>query len=155
MPNTPALIGLGATGLFCTDKLDNNETSSVESIFNAVGMSIWVDSESNLDTVTAVSGSGPAYFFSLCEHLISAGVEQGLTADQAYQLVVQTAVGAAQMAKTANNNNISSLRTNVTSKGGTTESGLKVLTEHNFEHIINKVIRAAKNRSQELSKDFS
>lgn len=155
MPNTPALIGLGATGLFGAGELDEAETAYIESVFNAVGISIWVNSESDLDTVTALSGSGPAYLFSLFEHLISAGVEHGLSVDQAFQLVTQTAVGAAQMAKTAQNNNIKTLRNNVTSKGGTTEAGLNVLAEHNFEHIIKKVISAAKNRSLELSKDFS
>ena len=155
MPNTPALVGLGATGLFCADELDATESSSIETVFNAVGINVWVANESDLDTVTAISGSGPAYFFSLCEHLISAGVEHGLNLDQAFDLVVQTAVGAAQMAKTAENYNISTLRNNVTSKNGTTESGLTVLAEHNFEHIIKKVINAAKNRSQELSKKFS
>lgn len=155
MPNTPALIGLGATGLFGAGELDEAETAYIESVFNAVGISIWVNSESDLDTVTALSGSGPAYLFSLFEHLISAGVEHGLSVDQAFQLVTQTAVGAAQMAKTAQKNNIKTLRNNVTSKGGTTEAGLNVLAEHNFEHIIKKVISAAKNRSLELSKDFS
>ncbi len=155
MPNTPALIGLGATGLFGAGELDEAETFYIESVFNAVGISIWVNSESDLDAVTALSGSGPAYLFSLFEHLISAGVEQGLSVDQAFQLVTQTAVGAAQMAKTAQNNNIRTLRNNVTSKGGTTEAGLNVLAKHNFEHIIKKVISAAKNRSLELSKDFS
>ncbi len=155
MPNTPALIGLGATGLFGAGELDEAETAYIESVFNAVGISIWVNSESDLDTVTALSGSGPAYLFSLFEHLISAGVEHGLSVDQAFQLVTQTAVGAAQMAKTAQKNNIKTLRNNVTSKGGTTEAGLNVLAEHNFEHIIKQVISAAKNRSLELSKDFS
>lgn len=154
MPNTPALIGLGATGLFCSDQLNDYEKSSIENIFNAVGTSVWVNTEDDLDTVTALSGSGPAYFFSLCEHLIKAGIELGLEPDQAHQLVVQTAVGAAQMAKLTPINGISALRNNVTSKGGTTEAGIKALNEQNFERIIKNALQVAKNRSQEMSKEF-
>ncbi len=154
MPNTPALIGLGVTGLFSDDELTDNEISSIENIFNAVGSSVWLNSEDDLETVTALSGSGPAYFFTLCEHLIAAGIEQGLDPAQAHELVVQTAIGAAHMAKSAPINKISTLRANVTSKGGTTEAGLNELANQNFELIIKKVIQAAKNRSKELSKDF-
>lgn len=154
MPNTPALIGLGATGLYSDDELTDNEISSIENIFNAVGSSVWLNSEDDLETVTALSGSGPAYFFSLCEHLIAAGIEQGLDPAQAHELVVQTAIGSAHMAKSAQINKISTLRANVTSKGGTTEAGLNELANQNFELIIKKVIQAAKNRSKELSKDF-
>lgn len=154
MPNTPALIGLGATGLFCADKLNGYEKSSIENIFNAVGTSVWVNTEDDLDTVTALSGSGPAYFFSLCEHLIKAGIELGLEPEQAHQLVVQTAVGAAQMTKLAPANSISTLRNNVTSKGGTTEAGIRALKEQNFEQIIKNAIQVAKDRSQEMSKEF-
>ena len=154
MPNTPALIGLSATGLYSSDEITDDQKSSIENIFNAVGCSVWLNSEDDLDIVTALSGSGPAYFFSLCEHLIAAGIEQGLDPIQAHELVVQTAVGAAHMAKSAPINKISTLRANVTSKGGTTEAGLNELAKHNFEHMIKQVIQAAKDRSEELSKEF-
>jgi len=156
MPNTPAMISLSATGLFCDNQLSQSVKESIENIFSAIGNSIWLAREEDLDTVTALSGSGPAYFFLFCEQLI----EAGLSHEQAHKLVIQTAIGASQMAlmsKTQSEKNLDSLsilRDKVTSKGGTTEAGIKTLIEENFTEAIRKAVNAAKTRSIELSSEY-
>jgi len=160
MPNTPAMISLSATGLFCDNQLSQSVKESIENIFSAIGNSIWLAREEDLDTVTALSGSGPAYFFLFCEQLIQAGIEAGLSHEQAHNLVIQTAIGASQMAlmsKTQSEKNLDSLsilRDKVTSKGGTTEAGIKTLIEENFTEAIRKAVNAAKTRSIELSSEY-
>ena len=158
MPNTPALLGLGASGLFSQQVIDPESKTAIEDIFSTIGISIWVDTETQLDTVTALSGSGPAYFFQMIESLIAAGVAEGLSPDQAQQLVIQTALGAAHMAKQTTINesrqSVSDLRKSVTSKGGTTEAGLASLQADQFAEIIKHAIHKAKSRSIELSDEF-
>lgn len=151
MPNTPALIGLGATGLFSADALSDAVKNELNAIFNGVGISIWTQQEEDIDSVTAISGSGPAYFFKIFEAMQTAAIELGLNEEDAKQLILQTALGAAQMAK-ASDLELSQLRENVTSKGGTTAAALASLADNQLDHIIQQAVQAAKQRSIELAK---
>lgn len=153
MPNTPALIGVGATGLFAHVSLSDEKKIIAESILKTVGMTVWLKEESQLDTVTALSGSGPAYFFLIMEAFAKAAESFGLPADIAKQLIMQTALGAAKMAQQSPDS-LSQLRKNVTSPGGTTEKGLQILEEHHLHSILQKTIEAAKKRSEELAQQL-
>jgi len=152
MPNTPALIGEGASALFANDKA-KSMLEEAKSIFSAVGQAVVVDDEDLIDAVTAVSGSGPAYYFLLMEEMIKAAGKLGLAEDAAKKLVLQTAKGAALLAVEAERGgeNPSQLRRKVTSPGGTTEAALKVLAEGKFGPLINTAIKRARDRSRELS----
>jgi len=152
MPNTPALIGEGASALFANDKA-KPMLEKAKSIFSAVGKTVVVDDEGLIDAVTAVSGSGPAYYFLLMEEMIKAAVELGLPEDAAKDLVLQTAKGAGILAIEADKNgeSPSELRRKVTSPGGTTEAALKVLAEGKFGPLIEAAIKKAHDRSRELS----
>jgi pyrroline-5-carboxylate reductase len=152
MPNTPALIGEGASALFANSKA-RPMLKKAESIFSAVGKTTLVDDEDLIDAVTAVSGSGPAYYFLLMEEMIKAAVELGLSEDTAKDLVLQTAKGAGMLAIEADKNGESpaQLRQKVTSPGGTTEAALKKLAEGNFDQLIKAAIKKARDRSRELS----
>jgi len=152
MPNTPALIGEGASALFANDKA-KPMLDKAKSIFSAVGEAVVVDNEDLIDAVTAVSGSGPAYYFLLMEEMIKAASELGLPEDTARKLVLQTAKGAALLAAEANKKGESptELRKKVTSPGGTTEAALKVFTEGKFGPLINTAIKRARDRSRELA----
>ncbi|MBU2709516.1 pyrroline-5-carboxylate reductase [Zooshikella harenae] len=150
MPNTPAMIGCGATGLYANDYVSDEQKAYCESIFNAVGITCWVDDENTLDTITAISGSGPAYFFLFMESLIDAAIQHGLSPDIAKQLVMQTAKGAALIASESDQE-IATLRQNVTSPGGTTAQALSVFEQNNLRQLVNKATTAAKQRAQELN----
>ncbi len=150
MPNTPALLGLGATGLYSNDELIDTEKNNITTIFSSIGISIWVEQESDIDTVTAVSGSGPAYFFRMIEAMQAVAVELGLDEENAGRLITQTALGAAQMAKDSALS-VQQLRENVTSEGGTTAAALNSFDENNFDHIIRQAVQSARTRSIELS----
>jgi len=150
MPNTPALISQGATGLYTDDPLSEAQTETINTLFNNIGISIWCNSENDLNTVTALSGSGPAYYFQLFESMHTAALELGLHEDDAKQLILQTAIGAAMMA-TLTDEDFQTLRENVTSKGGTTAAGLAVFAQEGFDQIIQTAIKAAHARSIELS----
>lgn len=156
MPNTPALIGESATGLYSAKQLSNDKQAAIEAIFASIGQAIWLDQEELIDSVTALSGSGPAYFFGFMEALCNAGIQQGLTPDQAQKLVLQTALGAALMAKQyvtgENVNALQELRERVTSKGGTTAAGMASLQTHKFSEIVAQAVQAAKQRATELAK---
>lgn len=149
MPNTPALLGLGATALFANEHCSSDDKSMAEHLLNAAGMTIWVAQEAALDAVTAVSGSGPAYFFYLIEHMAAAGKTLGLDEATARDLAIETAYGAASMAR-AKENTPAELRENVTSKGGTTAAALNVFNEHQTPEIIKKAMQAAHDRAVEL-----
>jgi len=153
MPNTPALLGEGATGLFANPNVSPAQHEIAGAILEAVSVIVWVQDEAQLDVVTAVSGSGPAYFFMIMEAIEKAGVELGLSMELTHSLVVQTALGAAKMAK-ENKLSLEELRKQVTSPGGTTEKALQVLEQHEFVPIIKKAITAAKLRSEELAKTY-
>lgn len=153
MPNTPALIGEGAAALFANVKA-KPMLDKANSIFTAVGKAVIVEQESMIDAVTAVSGSGPAYYFLLMEEMIKAAIELGLPDDIARDLVLQTAKGAALLACEADKKGESpaELRRKVTSPGGTTEAALKTFSEGNFGHLVTAALKKAADRSQELSK---
>lgn len=150
MPNTPALIGAGAAALYANDLVNDKERNLAESILRAVGIAVWLNDESLMDTVTALSGSGPAYFFLFMEAMQHAAEELGLPTDTARLLTLQTALGAARMA-IESGKPLDELRHNVTSPGGTTEKALGVLQEHHLPVIIRHALQAAKTRSEELA----
>ncbi len=149
MPNTPALVQMGMTGLFATAAVSQEQRQVAESILKAIGEVRWFDTESDLDAVTAVSGSGPAYFFYVIEVMQIAAEKLGLSPDESKQLVLQTALGAAKMASQSDLP-IAELRRNVTSPGGTTEAALKELFAADLEAIFLKALKAAKERSEAL-----
>lgn len=150
MPNTPALVQCGASGLFANDNVVPEQREQAESILRATGLVIWVDDEAQLDAVTALSGSGPAYFFRIMEAMEAAGVKCGLPQKTASLLTLQTALGAAKLALESTED-LAALRQSVTSPGGTTEQGLKVMDENNIDKIMEEVINAAKERAIELA----
>jgi pyrroline-5-carboxylate reductase len=153
MPNTPALVQSGATALYANPAVNEAQRSIAESILRAVGMTLWIDDETMMDAVTALSGSGPAYFFLFMEALQSAGCKLGLPSETARLLVLQTAFGAAKMALESSED-AATLRRRVTSPGGTTERALEVLQEQEFEARILKALQAAAERSRELADEF-
>jgi len=152
MPNTPALIGEAASALFATEKA-KPMLDSVMKIFSSVGKAVIVESEDLLDSVTAVSGSGPAYYFLLMEEMIKAAGQLGLAEDVAKELVLQTAKGAALLASEADKKGETpaELRRKVTSPGGTTEAALKVFVEGKFGPVVQAALKRACERSRELS----
>jgi pyrroline-5-carboxylate reductase len=151
MPNTPALIQTGATALFANEQVSVVQRDLAESILRATGLTLWVDDESQMDAVTALSGSGPAYFFRIMEAIEAAGVDLGLTKETAHLLTLQTALGASKMALESRES-VATLRKQVTSPGGTTEQGLKAMDEHNIDTVFSDVLTAARDRSEELAK---
>jgi pyrroline-5-carboxylate reductase len=153
MPNTPALLQCGASGLFANESVSDKQKQQAENILKAVGLVVWVDKEEQLDAVTAVSGSGPAYFFLLMEAMKNAGEELGLPTNVAQQLVLQTALGAARMA-TESELTPEELRKNVTSKGGTTEQAILSFQSANFSQIVLNALEAANNRSASLADEL-
>ena len=153
MPNTPALVGLGATGLAMLPGGAQTDRTLAASIMEAVGITVWVDEEDQLDAVTALSGSGPAYVFRFMESMIEGGVRLGLSRDQAHRLTVQTFVGASQLAARSEDP-VSVLRERVTSKAGTTAAALAVLNERNLPQAISDAMAAADRRSDELGREF-
>lgn len=153
MPNTPALLGEGMSALYANEHCSDIQRKLAEGILNAAGETLWVTDEKALDAVTAVSGSGPAYFFLLMEAMIDAGVALGLERAIATQLTLQTALGAALMAKTSDDPP-AILRQNVTSPGGTTEAALQVMTEQGLGETISAALKAADNRAGELAEEF-
>jgi pyrroline-5-carboxylate reductase len=152
MPNTPALVGEGASALFANEKAGALLDQAL-SIFSAVGKAVVVPEEGLIDAVTAVSGSGPAYFFLLMEAMVDAGVTLGLPPDVAKDLVLQTAKGAGLLAVEADKNGESPavLRRKVTSPHGTTEAALKVFAAGGFGKLVSEALTAARDRSRELS----
>ena len=153
MPNTPAMVQSGATALFANPAVSDEQRSIAESILRAVGLAIWVDDEALMDAVTALSGSGPAYFFLFMESLQQAGCELGLPVKTARLLALQTAFGAAKMALESTED-AATLRQRVTSPGGTTERAIAVLQEGGFEALVSKALQAAAARSRELADKF-
>ncbi|MBP1479006.1 pyrroline-5-carboxylate reductase [Acinetobacter nosocomialis] len=154
MPNTPALVQTGAHGIYANDVVGASDRELTSQILAATGLTIWVNSEAQIDAVTAVSGSGPAYFFYLMESMIRAGKNLGLDEKVATALTLQTALGAAQMAITSSNTP-SELRKNVTSPNGTTQAALEVFDRAQISQNIQSALAAAKKRSQELAQELS
>ena len=153
MPNTPALLRAGVTALVANANTTGAQRHAAEQILGAVGKTLWVDDEAALDAVTAVSGSGPAYFFYLMEAMAAAGEELGLAPDVAATLTVETAWGAARLARETGTAP-ATLRRNVTSPGGTTESAINTLNEHDVGRHIVEALGRASRRSRELAEGF-
>jgi len=153
MPNTPALVKTGATGLYANVQVSEGQKDQVESLLRAVGVTVWVEEEDELDAVTALSGSGPAYFFMMMEALEEAGIEAGLNQKTAQLLTQETALGAAKMALESSES-AGVLRQRVTSPGGTTERAIGVMGERGLSDIFRAAVLAAKERSIELSDEL-
>lgn len=154
MPNTPALVQTGAHGLYAPAEVSQADRDLASQILAATGLTIWVNSEAQIDAVTAVSGSGPAYFFYMMESMIRAGKNMGLDEKVATALTLQTALGAAQMAITSSNSP-AELRKNVTSPNGTTQAALEVFDRAQISQNIQTALAAAQKRSQELAQELS
>ncbi len=149
MPNTPALLQCGAAGLFANDKVSQEQKSLSENIMNAVGITRWVETEDGIDSVIAVSGSGPAYYYLFMEAMIEAGIKQGFSRETATELTLQTALGAARMA-TESGTDVVELRRQVTSPGGTTEQAIKTFEQGALHELVDNAMQAAVKRSREL-----
>ena len=154
MPNTPALVQTGAHGIYASEAVGKQDRELSSQILAATGLTIWLDNEAQIDAVTAVSGSGPAYFFYLMESMIRAGKNLGLEEKVATALTLQTALGAAQMAITSSNSP-TELRKNVTSPNGTTQAALEVFDRAQISQNIQAALAAAQKRSQELAQELS
>ena len=153
MPNTPALIGKGITGLYAKGNIPTEDRALAETICNAVGQSVWVSEEKLMDAVTAVSGSGPAYVFAFLEAMQSAGEKLGLDAQAARKLAYATLEGATQLAQNSSEP-ASILRERVTSKGGTTAAALEVLNQDGWHAILEKAIAAADQRGKAMGDEL-
>ncbi|EJM71756.1 pyrroline-5-carboxylate reductase [Pseudomonas sp. GM55] len=153
MPNTPALLRQGVSGLFATAEVTAEQRQQAQELLSAVGIALWLDEERQLDAVTAVSGSGPAYFFLLIEAMTAAGVKLGLPADIAAQLTLQTALGAAHMA-VSSDVDAAELRRRVTSPAGTTEAAIKSFQAGGFEALVETALGAAAHRSAEMAEQL-
>ncbi|HUQ24534.1 MAG TPA: pyrroline-5-carboxylate reductase [Burkholderiales bacterium] len=153
MPNTPALIGAGITGLYASPAVEKNERQTAESILRAVGDVVWMPEERLLDPVTAVSASGPAYVFWFIEQLAASAEKLGIPKDAALKLAKQTVLGAAQLAS-ASADSPEVLRKNVTSKGGTTEAALKVFDEEKLAERFTRAVTAASKRGEQLGDEL-
>ena len=151
MPNTPAQVGLGMTGIFANEFVTTEQKANVESIIACTGQYIWLENEAGIDKVTAVSGSGPAYFFLFMEAMEEQAKALGFSAKESRLLVQQTAIGAASMVVNNPEVEIGQLRTNVTSKGGTTQAALLQFTEGKLPELVATAMNAAITRAQELA----
>ncbi len=157
MPNTPALLQQGITGLCANPAVSADQRNQAEQLLAAAGATLWFDNEADLDAVTAVSGSGPAYFFYLMEAMIDTGERLGLDREIATQLTLATARGAAAMAEqgVAQGQTPAVLRNNVTSPGGTTERALSIMDQHNTQAHLGDAIAGAAQRAQELAAELA
>ncbi len=153
MPNTPALLRQGVSGLFANSEVSDAQRQQAEQLLSAVGVALWLDEEHLIDAVTAVSGSGPAYFFLLIEAMTAAGEKLGLPAATAAQLTLQTALGAARMA-VASDVDAAELRRRVTSPAGTTEAAINTFQAGGFEALVEQALNAAAHRSAELAEQL-
>ena len=150
MPNRPALVGAGVTGLFASAEIDASRRAMAAQIMQSAGEVVWVATEEALDVVTALSGSGPAYFFLLAEAMVKAGVDLGLPVDTARRLSIATLHGAGLLAHSGDGD-LERLRAEVTSKGGTTEAALRTLNAAGFNELVARAVEAATRRGRELA----
>ena len=153
MPNTPALIGKGITALYARPGVSADDKRKVEEVIATTGESLWVEGEVQLDAVTALSGSGPAYVFFFLEAMTQAGIEMGLTREQAYKLSMATFAGASELAR-ASDDPPEVLRQRVTSKGGTTHAAISAMEQDQVQPLFIKALRAARQRAKELGDEF-
>ncbi len=154
MPNTPAVVRSGATGLHANPFVSPDQREVAEQILRAVGLTIWVHDETLLDTVTALSGSGPAYFLMVMEAMEQAGVGLGLSLEDAHRLTLQTALGTAKLAL-AERDDVATMRARVTSPGGTTERAVAELDQGGLRPLFERALRAAALRARELADEFA
>lgn len=154
MPNRPALIGAGATGLYAGAAVGAAERALAGQVLESTGLAVWVEREGDIDVVTALSGSGPAYFFRLAELMAEAAVHQGLSPEVARQLAAQTLAGAGQLVAAETAPDLARMRAEVTSKGGTTEAALNRFSELGLGETVAAAMQAAARRSQELADQF-
>jgi pyrroline-5-carboxylate reductase len=153
MPNTPALVGKGMTALFARPAVTTADRLAVEQVIQTTGDYLWLDQEAQLDAVTALSGSGPAYVFYFIEAMIEAGTEMGLSREQAHQLAIGTFVGASALAQNAQEQP-EVLRARVTSKGGTTYAALTSMEQDGIKQQFMRAMQAARQRASELGDEF-
>jgi len=153
MPNTPAMVGQGATGLFATDAVDAADRDKVTALLRHTGLCLWVEQEHLLEAVTAVSGSGPAYMFYILDAMVKGGVALGLTASVAKELAMATMTGAAALAQQSPETP-ATLRQNVTSKGGATAEAVRVFDEAHLDDTLQKGMQACAARAREMGQLF-
>lgn len=151
MPNTPALLGAGVTGLYANSQVTQSQRQAAQALLQGAGATVWIDNENLMDAVTAVSGSGPAYVFLLAEAMQAAGEAEGLSAEAARSLTIQTLLGAAKML-THDDTPAAELRRRVTSPGGTTQAAIESFEADDFRAIVARAIHAARQRGIELAK---
>lgn len=154
MPNTPSLVMTGSTGLYANDPVKDDEKKAVESIFTGIGTAVWVEHENDLHAVTATSGSAPAYFFRFMEAMQKTAEAQGLDADTARALIVQTALGAAKMVKETGDSP-AELRRKVCSPKGTTEQAIMSFERDDIDAVVARAMEACHHRSIELSEELA
>ena len=154
MPNTPALIGAGASGLMALEHVSDEDRQIANYMMKAIGQYVWVDTDQQIDTVTALSGSGPAYVFLFLEAMIASAKRLGLPEEQAKTLAMATVSGATQLASLSPES-LATLRERVTSKGGTTAAALDTFARLGFEQTIDSAMQAARDRAEELSRELS
>jgi pyrroline-5-carboxylate reductase len=153
MPNRPALVGAGATGLYAAPSVGDAQRALATELMSATGLAVWVDDEAQIDTVTALSGSGPAYFFRLAELMAEAATAAGLAPEVARQLAAQTLAGAGRLVAAEAEPDLAAMRAAVTSKGGTTAAALAVFDGQGLPALVQAAMRAAAERSRELADD--
>jgi len=154
MPNTPSLLGCGATGMFANARMSDTGRQAADNILASVGITVWVEDESQMDAITAVSGSGPAYYFLMMEAMTQAAIDLGLDAGTAEKLVSQTALGAARM-NAENTDDAATLRHRVTSPGGTTEAAIAAFELASYRDIVKQALTAARDRSITLAQELT
>ena len=153
MPNTPALLSCGITGMYANDKVTDRQRTQADAVMRAVGKTVWLNAESQIDAVTAVSGSGPAYFFLLIELMVESGQALGLDREVATELALNTALGAARMALEGEDEP-ATLRRKVTSPGGTTAAAIAAFEAGGMAKLVEQALRAANDRGAELAKQL-
>lgn len=154
MPNTPSLVGKGAAGLFANDQVNEAQKETVTKIFSGIGSALWVDQEASLHAVTALSGSGPAYFFLMLEALEGAATKAGMEAETARALAIQTMAGAAEMAARSEHDP-AQLKRNVMSPGGTTEQAINSFENGGLRELVEQAVQAAYRRSEEMARELA
>lgn len=153
MPNTPSLVRMGACGLFAAASVSEQQRQLADTVMRAVGEVRWLTEEAQIDAVTAVSGSGPAYFFLMLEAMVDAGVEQGLSAEVAKALAIQTAAGAAELARTSDAD-LPELRRRVSSPGGTTEQAILTFENLQLRETVKQAMQACADRSRQMAAEL-
>lgn len=153
MPNTPAMVQTGATALLANEHCDKEHRQLAEMILRAAGLTVWVNNEAQMDAVTAVSGSGPAYYFMFMEAMCAAGAQLGLDSETSRLLTVQTALGAAKMALESSDD-LSTLRANVTSPNGTTYEAIQSFEANGLRDVVEKAMQACAARSEDLAREL-